>query len=549
MTLASDRNAGVNPLHEIVQLALALGAADAGGPLSPLEQELLEAAASANKPSPGDTATARKSILKGGDPLGEMLYCVRNSDERRSTGTVYTPDSIVEPMVDWTLAQQPSRIVDAGSGSGRYVASVLRRDAAMPIVAVDLDPVAAVMTRAVVAVLGGQSVSVLQADFMRFRLEKIAGRTAFLGNPPYLRHHQLTPAAKSWGQLTGALVGQKMSGLAGLHAYFYLATAVLGKTGDVGCFVTSAEWLDVNYGQIVRNLLTDVLGGEEIHVVEPEATPFDGTTTTAAIVQFRFGTPNIGIGFRSVSTLPGLTPLAPSPNPVARERLIEAPRWSVFIRTRKAVPSGYIELGELARVHRGAVTGANSTWVAKGEVDLPESVLFPSITKARELFAAGSTLTTNEQLRNVIDIPASLDEFNKSERRRIDRFLKLAKEDGVHEGYVAQNRRAWWHVGLKAPAPILATYMARRPPAFVRNEIKARHINIAHGVYPREPMTLDQLRVLAACLSTSVEMAQGRTYAGGLTKFEPREMERLTIPDLGTLMDHDANSALDRATV
>ncbi len=26
-------------------------------------------------------------------------------------------------------------------------------------------------------------------------------------------------------------------------------------------------------------------------------------------------------------------------------------------------------------------------------------------------------------------------------------------------------------------------------------------------------------------------MADGRTYAGGLTKFEPREMERLCIPD------------------
>ena len=26
-------------------------------------------------------------------------------------------------------------------------------------------------------------------------------------------------------------------------------------------------------------------------------------------------------------------------------------------------------------------------------------------------------------------------------------------------------------------------------------------------------------------------MQDGRTYAGGLTKFEPREMERLAVPD------------------
>ena len=34
------------------------------------------------------------------------------------------------------------------------------------------------------------------------------------------------------------------------------------------------------------------------------------------------------------------------------------------------------------------------------------------------------------------------------------------------------------------PPPIMATYMARRPPAFVRNLADARYINIAHGIYP-----------------------------------------------------------------
>jgi hypothetical protein len=35
---------------------------------------------------------------------------------------------------------------------------------------------------------------------------------------------------------------------------------------------------------------------------------------------------------------------------------------------------------------------------------------------------------------------------------------------------------------------------------------------------------------LAAYLRSSVALGQGRTYAGGLTKFEPGEMERLTVP-------------------
>jgi len=72
--------------------------------------------------------------------------------------------------------------------------------------------------------------------------------------------------------------------------------------------------------------------------------------------------------------------------------------------------------------------------------------------------------------------------------------------------------------------------MARRPPAFVRNLADARHINIAHGLYPREPLTDQMLTMLVTYLSTEIRVDDGRTYAGGLTKFEPREMERIFVP-------------------
>lgn len=85
-------------------------------------------------------------------------------------------------------------------------------------------------------------------------------------------------------------------------------------------------------------------------------------------------------------------------------------------------------------------------------------------------------------------------------------------------------------MGLKDPAPILATYMARRPPAFVRNLAAARHINICHGLYPREELAEDYLSSLVKYLARHMTLSGGRTYAGGLTKFEPREMERIPIP-------------------
>ena len=196
------------------------------------------------------------------------------------------------------------------------------------------------------------------------------------------------------------------------------------------------------------------------------------------------------------------------------------------------VPDGYVRLGELCRVHRGAVTGANSVWLTRpGGVRLPDRVLFPAITRARELFAAGAVLDHDDHLRQVIDIPADLDLLDPAERRQVRRFLRAAEELGAADGYIARSRRAWWSVGLRTPAPILATYMARRPPAFVRNPVGARHINIAHGLYPRVELPEPAIERLLASLRGTVSVHDGRTYAGGLTKFEPREMERIPVPD------------------
>ena len=126
--------------------------------------------------------------------------------------------------------------------------------------------------------------------------------------------------------------------------------------------------------------------------------------------------------------------------------------------------------------------------------------------------------------------PEDLDTLDCEERRAVDRFLKRARRLGAHKGYVARHRRAWWSVRLREPAPILATYMARRPPAFVRNLASARHLNIAHGLYPRESLNERVLSELVAYLAVGTNVIDGRTYAGGLTKFEPGEMERLFVP-------------------
>ena len=521
----------IRTIPSLVALAAALGAEETGD-LSAAERRLLDEQDQDAAPAAELVLRAASLIRRGEDPLGDAYCAIRSPGERRPLGQTYTPRPIIEAMLRWASDHgTPARVVDPGAGSGRYLLAAGRRFPEAELHGSDVDPLATLMLRANLAAAGlaGRS-RVHLGDYRALALPEADGPTLFIGNPPYVRHHQIAPEWKAWLLQTARRHGLHASALAGLHVHFFLATAEYGRRGDFGAFITSSEWLDVNYGALVRRLLLDELGGQSLHVLAPEAQPFSDATTTGAITCFRIGDTVPAMKVRRAESVSDLGRLAKGRS-VSRQRLAETNRWSVLTRVTPALPEGHVELGELCRVHRGTVTGANAVWVRRdAHPDLPERVLFPSITRARELFGAGARLGSLDALRRVVDLPVDLDVFDAAERRQIDRFLREARARGVPEGYIASNRRAWWSVGLRAAAPILATYMARRPPAFVRNDAGARHINIAHGLYPREEMTDAVLDRLADHLRAAVTLAQGRTYAGGLVKFEPREMERIPVP-------------------
>ncbi len=520
LPIASERN--------LVAVAVALGARSVAG-WSDAEEQLARHVPPA---APAVVAKAREVILGGADPLGDLFSSIRSAPERRKRGATFTPPALVRSMVDWAAGHAiPARVVDAGAGSGRFLVLAGRRFPWAALLGIELDPLPALLARANLAVWGlARRAQVTLGDYREVPVAPARGKTLFIGNPPYVRHHLLEPQWKQWLVEEAGRRGLSASQLAGLHVHFFLATLTKARPGDYGTFVTAAEWLDVNYGRLVRELFLGDLGGQSIIVLEPKALPFADAATTAAITSFEIGSRPRSVALKRVRAVEELSRPGGGTK-VRRERLAAESRWSSLTRPARKDPAGYVELGELCRVHRGQATGANKVWIAGPHSEgLPPSVLFPTVTRARELFEAGPVLRDAERLRRVIDLPADLGAFDKPQRRAIEKFLARARKLGVDRGYLAANRRAWWSVGLREAAPILATYMARRPPAFVRNRAAARHINIAHGLYPREPLNDPLLLRLIEYLSTATSVADGRTYAGGLTKFEPREMERLLVP-------------------
>lgn len=504
------------------------------------EQELVSIAEGVLHPELASVAlrqvinAVEQLVRVGHDPLGDAFLSLRSPEKRRDLGAVYTPEFIVRSMMQWAASiATPARIIDPGTGSGRFAIAAAKAFPDASIVACDVDPLALLLLRANAKILNFQNrLEAKLVDFRFLDLPKVAGPTLYIGNPPYVRHHKIDQASKNWFVATARSLGFKASKLAGLHVYFFLRTRQIAQPGDYGAYITSAEWMDVNYGSVMREMLADGLGGRSLHVFPADGMPFQGTMTTGAITTFTVGKRPENFTVQQIDNLAELQKLEHGKK-ISWETIQSSPRWTQLFYPPTEANGDMVKLGELFRVHRGTVTGNNRVFIeGRYDGEIPERFLRPAVTRALDLLSAEGELSPSRvsNLKRVIDIPAALEGLNDKETEQVDRFLEWARSQGAADSYTARARKSWWSVGLRQSASILCTYMGRRPPAFVFNQIMAPHINIAHGLYPRQPMSDELLQRYAQFLSRNVSVKQGRTYAGGLVKFEPKELENIYIP-------------------
>ncbi len=444
-------------------------------------------------------------------------------------GAFYSSAKLVQPMLDWALSYGPDRLVDPGSGSGRFSAAAARSGRRLQIIAIDIDPVATILTRAALAAAGARNALVLQDDYLRREIPRAQGRTAFVGNPPYVRHHDLSASTKRRAAELAGRAGCSVSKLAGLHALFYLATLSMHATrGDIGSFVTSAQWLDAGYGAVVREAFVGGLGGRSLTIFDPQATPFEEAMVTAAISTFEIGSHFERVRIAHLSSVDALTQLERGTN-VRRSLLADAGRWSRALRSERAHRHVH-RIGSYFRVSRGQVTGANDYFVmsrARARERGIEAFCSPVVASAEEIFEAAGVLRDTPRRMVAMEIPKDTD---LARHEALAKYIGAGEAARVHLGYVTSRRRPWYALTLSRP-PIVATYMARQAPIFASNPDRLGLLNIAHGLYPREALEDETLEKMVRQLNLSREtfVGRGRTYHGGLEKFEPREMEDLPL--------------------
>jgi adenine-specific DNA-methyltransferase len=520
----------VSSLEELLSIALSLAPR---GALTPAEKAATRGIKASHDSTRLDSILA--CIRHGEDPLGQAYCRIKNAAARRDAGQTFTPPDIVATMLAWARSQgrKITRIVDPGAGTGRYTRAALQAFPQARAVSVELDPVVAVLLRANLEACGlSARCQVVVDDYRNLQLATIEGSTLFIGNPPYVRHHQILSQWKKW--YSAGLEAHGVSGtqLAGLHLHFFLKTCMLARANDLGCFITAAEWLHAGNGSALRELLTGPLGGIAVFLAEPELRLFDDALASGAITAFAPGAAAKHIRFSRFSSVPAARNLDGG-RAVEISAAQGEDSWSaLFQKSSQKRRFDQVELGEFIRVSRGQQTGKNSVWIKNPATpELPARFLIPTITGACDIIGAPNAVIDKRQaLEHVISLPLDLKSLTRAERTQVDAFLRWACALGADKTYTAAHRSPWYHVRLDARPLMVMTYMRRGPAVFAHNKAGAPLLNIAHGLFPKVPLSARQREALVAWLNANVDAKDGCMSAGGLIKFEPSTAMKIKVP-------------------
>jgi len=477
--------------------------------------------------------------------------------ERNIHGQYSTPPALADSMVllgkGLLPADVPVRFLDPALGTGVFFSSLLRVSefkTADSAVGFELDPRLAAVSNRLWQPLG---LDVRAEDFTSSPPpgEEAMRANLIVCNPPYVRHHHLSSELKQQLKRRVSLMGQGLSGLAGLYCYFLLiADAWLASEG-VAVWIVPAEFLDVNYGGAIRQYLLRNVTTLQVHRFAPEDLQFNDALVTSVILVYKKSRPPANHRVKFTSGKDILSPEVCLE--VEIDRLSSKEKWGLLFSsaTKPAIGEGHATLGDFFYVKRGLATGANKFFILnEAEVNalqLPSEFLRPILPSQRSIegdFVYADSEGFPKSLPRLMLLDCALPRHVVVKRYpSLDSYLRKGENEGIHERYLARSRSPWYSQERRPPAPIVCTYMSRRRAdgaslRFIRNYSQATAANVFLLLYPRamlgeaaatDPGLLDLLFNLLRTVP-NIELS-GRIYGGGLHKMEPRELSNFPIPD------------------
>ena len=491
--------------------------------------------------------------------LQERCDGERTQQERNRLGQFSTPFELAAAVVRESMRylddREPVRFLDPAFGTGAFYSALLREcgERIESAHGIELD---AHYGAPAMQLWSNTGLNLEIADFIHTNRKSISANL-LICNPPYVRHHHLSAEDKTFLRQAMSLQGFQVSGLAGLYCYFMLLAQECLAPGAVSAWLVPSEFMDVNYGDVLKQYLLERVSLLRVHRFDPNEVQFTDALVSSVVVWFRNVKPSPSaevifsyggdIGRPGQETSRTLSSLA-----------FES-KWS-----RLAEPFGptnldnhQVVLGDVFSIKRGIATGDNGFFIVSEqqarELGFSKQFLRPILPSPRylnaeEINSDGDGMPLIEKRLFLIDCAVSEQELSQRDPA-LFKYLK-AGESSVANGYLCRSRSPWYSQESRPPSPFLCTYMGRagsedrKPFRFFHNRSSATAANVYLLLYPRPGLRLaieapgvgERVFDLLQRIPIEKMTGEGRIYGGGLHKLEPRELANVPLEGIEDLL-------------
>jgi hypothetical protein len=314
-------------------------------------------------------------------------------------------------------------------------------------------------------------------------------------------------------------------------------------------WLVPSEITEVNYGKTIREYLTDKVNLERIHFFEHSDVQFEDALVSSCVIVYRKSEPSM----HTVQITTGTSFARPdSVFDISKGDLRRKNKWSKHILQSKPVADISVspekKLGDLFTIKRGIATGDNNFFVLSKEqamaLEIPKKYLRNVLPPSRYLkgdvvrLDEDGFLDTKKKLV-LLDVDLSMDQI-QTQYPKLYKYLKEGMDKGVHLGYLTSRRGPWYSQEKRNTPSFFVRYMNRESKdqkthhsIFIKNETDAIATNSYLMLYQKPsglfaPLAVDIWSFLRKGLDKTL-YRYGRTYGGGLVKFEPNELREIPI--------------------
>ena len=432
------------------------------------------------------------------DALGEAHEAVVPASERHARGQYFTPFPVIRLVLDLCAEGMPTprSVMDPACGSGRFLMAAQERWPRALLLGYETDPEA--------LTLAGDNLPGAELKGRSFLDVRRPRRVDLLvGNPPYVRQR-----------------GKKRD----LYVDFLeAAPRWLTSEGRLGLVLSSA-WLDVEYGQVIRDLLVRDFAVE--FIVESAAERwFPGAKVNTMVLVARREPKRLRSPHQPVSFSEVRAPLPAEPTVVRhvlQKDLASDRPWGPYLRA----PEWWIErwgmvarLDDLADVRRGWTTNDNGFFYPRGDAGIEDRWLRPLVKSPKEVLAVRG-------VAEELPLRAFVCGSSRAE-------LEAAGDVGAL-GWIDAAGRESWRLQPQRPTRqmLVKGYGDRfRQPRF---DDPVHYDQQLYGLYPRDGVDEDALAAVlhSSWFGLTLELLGRVNFGDGVLWLGLRDARALPVPDL-----------------